>query len=257
MSLEALQVSKTFSSNGQGIIALQEISFTISDGEFVCIVGPSGCGKTTLLRLIAGLTRPSAGTIHLTGSPSSQHPETAMVFQDHGLFPWMNALENIAFGLEMQGVPRPERLAAAQTFIKKMQLEGFEKSYPHQLSGGMRQRVGIARAFLADPDILLMDEPFGALDAQTKLVMEEELLRIWSEQQKTILYVTHDIEEAILLGDRILVMGGHPGHIKQEIQVPLQRPRHISDRDSNIAKDIRWQVWNLLEKEVRQEEGLS
>lgn len=232
--------------------ALQDVSFSVANSEIVCIVGPSGCGKTTLLKLIAGLDQPSRGQITFTLPKGSGRLRSALVFQEHGLFPWMTALDNIAFGLEMRDVPRAERLASAQDFLHKVGLAAFAKNYPHELSLGMQQRVGIARAFVSDSEILLMDEPFGALDAQTRLVLREELLRIWSQYQKTIVFVTHDIEEAILLGDRVLVMTGHPGRIRAEIPIPFERPRASNDRDATRITEIKWHIWEMLEKEVRE-----
>ena len=174
-----------------------------------------------------------------------------MVFQDHGLFPWMTVLDNIAFGLEVQGVAPQDRRKAAQNLLERVHLHGFAHSYPHQLSGGMRQRVGVARAFLANPDILLMDEPFGALDAQTRLILQEELLGIWREEKKTVIYVTHDIEEAILLGDRVLVLSGRPGHIRADITIPLPRPRDLLATSGPNVQAIKTSIWNLIEAEAR------
>ena len=253
MGFQCVQLSKTFFSQRGRVNALKSVNFDVKDQEFLCIVGPSGCGKTTLLKLIAGLIKPTSGQILFSNDPSNGQPRTAMVFQDQALFPWMNVLDNVAFGLEMQGIDRKERRSQAYDLLKKVGLDGFYYSYPHELSGGMRQRVAILRAFLANPLILLMDEPFGALDSQTRLVMQEELLRIWKDHRKTIIYVTHDIEEAILLGDRILVMSGRPTSIRQEIIVPLERPRQLMIRDHPEVIEIRWHIWKMLEDEVRKE----
>jgi NitT/TauT family transport system ATP-binding protein len=253
MGFQCVQLSKTFFSQRGRVNALKSVNFDVKDQEFLCIVGPSGCGKTTLLKLIAGLIKPTSGRIQFSSEPSNGQPRTAMVFQDQALFPWMTVLDNVAFGLEMQGVDRKERRAQAYDLLMKVGLDGFYYSYPHELSGGMRQRVAILRAFLANPLILLMDEPFGALDSQTRLVMQEELLRIWKDHRKTIIYVTHDIEEAILLGDRILVMSGRPTSIRQEIIVPLERPRQLTVRDHPEVIEIRWHIWKMLEDEVRKE----
>lgn len=239
----------------QAIQALAQMTLQIAPSEFVCLVGPSGCGKSTLLRLIAGFDQPSAGEIVFATPQPIGKQRTAMVFQEQGLFPWLTVLDNMAFGLEMQGVGRRERHAQARHFIEKLGLTGFADHYPHQLSGGMRQRVGIARAWLADADLLLMDEPFGALDAQTRLLLQETLLHIWKEQCKTVLYVTHDIEEAILLGDKILVMSGRPGRILEEIAVPLVRPRQLlwqmDAAEQKTITELRWHIWKKLEVTVR------
>jgi len=253
MGFQCIQLSKTFSSHNGEVIALQAVDFQVGEEEFVCIVGPSGCGKTTLLKIIAGLLEPSTGQIIYSQQSADDRPHSAMVFQEQGLFPWMNVQDNVAFGLEMQGVERHLRRQQAQDFLSKVGLTDFVNNYPHELSGGMRQRVAILRAFLANPQILLMDEPFGSLDSQTRLVMQEELLRIWRDHRKTVIYVTHDIEEAILLGDRILVMSGRPGNIRQDIPIPMERPRQLSTRDHPDVAEIRWHIWKMLEDEVRKE----
>lgn len=236
-----------------GVTALEDVSFGVDDGEFVCLVGPSGCGKTTLLKIVAGLLEPTLGEI-VFRSPNGR-PRTGLVFQEHGVFPWMSVLDNVAFGLEMRGVSRRERRERARAFIEQAGLGAFAESFPHELSVGMRQRVGIARAFVTDVPILLMDEPFGSLDAQSKRVLQEELLRVWRNHRKIVLYVTHDIEEAVLLGDRVLVMTGRPGRIREEIRVPLARPREPSLAEERTVLQIKWHVWRLLEHEVRR--GLS
>jgi len=253
MGLNCCQLGKEFKTRQGQVIALEEVTFSVGEREFVCIVGPSGCGKTTLLKLIAKLLQPTSGTIAFDTNPVDGQPRSAMVFQEQGIFPWMTVLENVAFGLEMQGVGRQERHHQAHAFIEKVGLADFAHSYPHELSGGMRQRVAITRAFLADPQILLMDEPFGALDAQTRLVLQEELLRIWREHQKMILFVTHDIQEAVLLSDRVLVMTGRPGRILEEIPIPLGRPRNLTARDHPDVSEIKWHIWKMLEDQVRRD----
>jgi len=253
MGFHCIQLSKTFSTLNGDVVALQAVDFQVDEEEFVCIVGPSGCGKTTLLKIIAGLLEPTTGQIIYSQQPIDHRPHSAMVFQEQGLFPWMTVQDNVAFGLEMQGVERQLRREQARDFLSKVGLSGFTRNYPHELSGGMRQRVAISRAFLANPQILLMDEPFGSLDSQTRLVMQEELLRIWRDHLKTVIYVTHDIEEAILLGDRVLVMSGRPGNIREDIPIPLERPRKLSNRDHPDVSEIRWQIWKMLEDEVRKE----
>jgi NitT/TauT family transport system ATP-binding protein len=233
------------------LVVLRDISCTVAPQEFVSFVGPSGCGKTTLLKLIAGLLEPTDGQIVFGAMGENGRPRNALVFQDHGLLPWLTVLDNAALGLEMQGVRRRERRAQARSFLEQIGLGRFVGSYPHQLSMGMRQRTAIARAFLAHPQLLLMDEPFSALDAQTKILLQEELLRLWSEYRKTVIYVTHDIEEAILLSDRILVMTGHPGRIRADLPVTLPRPRQLLTRDYSEVKELRWQIWAMIEEEVR------
>ncbi|MDH3942581.1 MAG: ABC transporter ATP-binding protein [Anaerolineae bacterium] len=252
MTLTAKNLSKEFVSKQGEVLALENISLHIEDHEFVSIVGPSGCGKTTLLRLIAGLITPSSGSVDYGAQGTNGKPYTAMVFQEQGLFPWLNVIDNVAFGLEMQSVEERERHQRAQEFIERVGLDGFAYNYPHELSGGMRQRVALARAFLADPQVLLMDEPFGALDSQTRLVLQEELLRIWGQEKKTVLFITHDVEEAVVLSDRVLVMTGRPGRIREEIVIPLQRPRDLTVRDRPEVTEIKWNIWKMLESEVKQ-----
>ena len=253
MAFQCVTLSKTFSTRNGEVTALQAVDFTVHEQEFVCIVGPSGCGKTTLLKIIAGLVEPSGGEIIYSQNGNGGRLRSAMVFQEQGLFPWMSVQDNVAFGLEMQGMGRSQRRELARDFLAKVGLAGFSHNFPHELSGGMRQRVAILRAFLANPQILLMDEPFGALDSQTRLVMQEELLRIWRDHKKTVIYVTHDIEEAILLGDRVLVMSGRPGRIRQEIPIKLERPRQLATKDHPEVAEIRWHIWKMLEDEVRKE----
>lgn len=248
---ECQHLCKAYPVRNGVVHALEDVTFGVGDQEFVCIVGPSGCGKTTLLKLIAGLLQPTSGRIIFGARTAGGRPHSALVFQQHGLFPWMTVLDNVAFGLEMRGVGREERRHQTRIFIEKVGLAAFAHSYPHELSVGMRQRVGIARAFVADPQMLLMDEPFGSLDAQTRLVLQEELLRIWKEHQKLVVYVTHDIEEAVLLGDRVLVMTGRPGRIREEIPIPLGRPRDLSAREQPDVTEIKWHIWKMLEDEVR------
>jgi NitT/TauT family transport system ATP-binding protein len=253
MAFQCISLSKSYMSRNGEVTALQDVDITVREEEFVCIVGPSGCGKTTLLKIIAGLIEPTSGEIRYAHGEQDGSLRSAMVFQEQGLFPWMTVQDNVAFGLETQGMNQKDRRLMANDFLTKVGLGGFIHNYPHELSGGMRQRVAILRAFLANPHILLMDEPFGALDSQTRLVMQEELLRIWRDHRKTVIYVTHDIEEAILLGDRLLVMSGRPGRIRQEIPIFLDRPRQLANRDHPEVAEIRWQIWKMLEDEVRKE----
>lgn len=250
MGFTCEHLGKIFATRNGKITALEDATFSVAEHEFVCIVGPSGCGKTTLLKLIAGLQKPTSGQLVFNMERPDGQLHSALVFQEHSLFPWMTVLDNVAFGLGGRGIQRRERLQQARAFIDKVGLSGFANNFPHELSGGMQQRVAIARAVLADPQILLMDEPFGSLDAQTKLVLQEELLRIWKEHRKTVIYVTHDIEEAILMGDRVLVMTGRPGRIREEIPIPLERPRNLVGSDHPDIARIKWHIWGMLEDEV-------
>src|ERR1700722_12564520 len=206
--------------------ALRDLDFQVRDNEFLCIVGPSGCGKTTLLRIVAGLVKPETGSVFIDGKPAGgPSSDRCMVFQHFGLLPWRTVLGNVEFGLELQGVNRAERRTRAERSIEMLHLDGFQHHYPHQLSGGMQQRTGLARALSLDPSMLLMDEPFSALDAHTRELLQEELLRLWERTHKSVLFVTHSIDEAIYLADRIVVMEPHPGRIKEILEVELPRPR--------------------------------
>jgi NitT/TauT family transport system ATP-binding protein len=224
----------------------------VRDGEFVTIVGPSGCGKSTLLMLIAALLQPSKGSVRLNGTEvTGPGSDRALVFQDFALLPWRTVLANVELGLELKGIRAAERREIARRHIAMVGLRAFERHYPHQLSGGMRQRVGIARALSVGPEVLLMDEPFGALDAQIRQVMGSELLRIWERDRKTILFVTHDIDEAIYLADRIIVMSASPGRVIEDIPVTLARPRPLEIRNSPEFSVYRQRIWDLLEEQVR------
>lgn len=236
--LEIKGVNKLFLSDGKEMEALHDINLSIRENEFVCFIGPSGCGKTTLLRIIAGLEKASSGTITLAGDPiTGPAPERGMVFQEYSLFPWRTVLQNISFGPELKGVPSAQREARSRQYLKMVGLERFEARYPHELSGGMKQRVAIARALVNDPKALLMDEPFGALDAQTRNIMQSELLRIWEEEKKTVVFVTHSVDEAIYLADRIVIMSARPGRIKDVIEINIPRPRNRTSPDVNIIRD--------------------
>jgi NitT/TauT family transport system ATP-binding protein len=241
----------TFESRNGGVVsALDDVTFDARPQEFLCVVGPSGCGKTTLLKLIAGLRRPTRGRIVLQPGRSSAEPRAVLVFQEHELFPWMTVLDNVAFGLETRGAARRERRERARASLDRVGLGRFARSYPHELSVGMRQRVAILRALVVNPDILLLDEPFGALDAQTRLVLQAELLDVWREHRTLVIHVTHDIDEAVLLGDRVLVMSGRPGRIREEIPVPLARPRDLAGHDAPELAEIRSRIWKILRDEV-------
>lgn len=245
------RLGKTFHSQNRDVLALEDVSFRVRPSEFLAIVGPSGCGKSTLLKLIAGLLAPDAGRIVFPAPPPDDAPRSAMVFQEHGLFPWMTVLDNVAFGLEMRGAPKSTRRAQAHAFLRQFGIDAFAQNFPHELSVGMRQRTALARAFLTNPQILLMDEPFSALDAQSKMILQEELLRIWRDHRRTVIYVTHDIDEAVLLADRVLVMSGRPGHIREEIPIPLDRPRDLHDREQPRVREITWHIWQAIESDVR------
>jgi NitT/TauT family transport system ATP-binding protein len=242
-------LTKTYS--GGGVVALQNINFEVQPNESLCILGPSGCGKTTLLRIIDCLIARDQGDVLIDGVPIAQpRPDVAMVFQHFGLFPWKRLEENIAYGLELRGGLRQETTATIERYIELMSLKGFEKSYPHQLSGGMQQRAGLARALAINPSLLLMDEPFGSLDAQTREMMQEELLRILESEKKTMIFVTHSIDEAILLGDRIVIMSRRPGRIREILPVDIPRPRKIlSVRSHPHYIELRNFIWEMLKQE--------
>jgi NitT/TauT family transport system ATP-binding protein len=233
--------------SGQGrVLALDDVSLRISPGEFVCIVGPSGCGKSTLLRILAGLDTQSSGTMKIEAPGWAV--ENAMVFQESGLFPWMNVETNVRFGLMTRGVPSAEAAARVEAALKLVGLTKFRKHYPHQLSGGMRQRSAIARAFVTDPGVLLMDEPFAALDAQNRVILQAELVRIWEQTRKTVVYITHSIDEALLLGDRTVVMTAQPGRIKQVIDVPFPHPRDVLALSASAEFGrLKLEIWRVLE----------
>jgi NitT/TauT family transport system ATP-binding protein len=230
--------------------ALAPTDLQVRRGEFVCIVGPSGCGKTTLLNILGGLMEPSQGSFEFN-VPSSERPLFSIVFQEESVYPWLTALDNAAFGLMARGVPRDERREIARRFLASMGLGHRAGAYPHELSGGMRQRVNLARAFANDPEILLMDEPFGALDEQTRLLLQQDLLEMWEQYRKTVVFITHSIDEAIRLADRILVMSARPGRIKASLDVSLSRPRDIfSTASADEVGRLRADVWRHLQEEV-------
>jgi len=249
-------VSKVFDGEDGPIGALEGVEFAVAECEFICIVGPSGCGKTTLLRLVAGLIEPTSGEVVFAGKASLNGRHCALVFQEHGMLPWCTVLENVALGLEFAGVAKAERETRARSFIATMGLSSFERCFPHQLSVGMRQRVAIARSFVAESDLLLLDEPFGSLDAQTRLVLQDELLRVWRDHRRTVVHVTHDIDEAIMLADRVLVMSGRPGRIREDIRVPVPRPRDRASLNCAEAAELRRRVWDLLRDEVKANLGV-
>ena len=244
-------VSKTYRSDGQEVLAIDEIDLKIKNKEFATILGPSGCGKSTLLRIVAGLIQPTRGIVRLDGNVITRPgQDRGMVFQSYTLFPWLTVRENIQFGLEISGIPKAQQEQIAQEFIEKVGLKGFEKTYPKGLSGGMKQRVAIARALANNPAILLLDEPFGALDAQTRALMQELLTQVWEELHQTILFVTHDVEEAIFLSDRVFVMTARPGKIKAEIDIRLGRPRSYEIKATEGFLNLKKQALALIREEA-------
>lgn len=244
----------TKSYNNGKVVALQDVSFEVQPYESLCILGPSGCGKTTLLRLLDCLIARDQGEIALDGEPvTAPRPDVAMVFQHFGLFPWKNLEENIAYGLALRGRPKEEIVQTGQRYIELVGLKGFEKSYPYQLSGGMQQRAGLARALAVNPSLLLMDEPFGSLDAQTRESLQEELSKILEHERKTMLFVTHSIDEAIYLGDRILLMTPRPGRICEILPVEIPRPRDITKvRSDPRFIQLRAHIWEQLKRDSDQ-----
>lgn len=251
MRLVCQDVGVDFRTGDALLTALDGVSFHVQDREFVSIVGPTGCGKTTLLKTLAGLRTPSRGEVRRLPEAGDTRPETALVFQDHGLFPWLSILDNVAFGLEARGVPRAERRRRAGEILESLGLESFVRAYPHQLSIGMRQKAALARALLLDPQALLLDEPFASVDFQTRLLLHEELLRLWTGSRRTVVFVTHDLEEAVLLGDRVIVLTGRPARVREEIAIPLARPRRLEDAGRREADEIKWRIWRILEHEAR------
>jgi NitT/TauT family transport system ATP-binding protein len=232
-------------------MALSNFSLDIAQGEFVSIVGPSGCGKSTFLNIVLGLIEPASGVVQLNGTRiSGPGQERAMVFQEFGLLPWRSVTANVELGLELKGIPSAKRAARAKELINLVGLEGFESHYPHELSGGMKQRVGLARALATEPEVLLMDEPFAALDAQTRDLMQSELLQIWERSKKTVLFVTHSIEEAAYLSDRVIVMTARPGRTKDVIQIDLPRPRDYEMRLTPKFNEIKLRIWEVLREEL-------
>lgn len=250
--LTTIGLSKSFGRDGVRVEALRDINISVADGEFVSIVGASGCGKSTFLRLVDGLTPPSEGEVQIDGRTVREPgPDRAFVFQQDRMLPWRRIEENIGIGLEMLKVAKGERHETVTSLLDLVGLTGFANSYPHELSGGMRQRANLARALAVDPEVLLMDEPFAALDGQTREIMQAELLRIWSERQKTVLFVTHQINEAVYLSDRVLVFTVRPGRVKADIRIDLPRPRGLSVKSSPAFVQYIDQVWRLIEVEVK------
>jgi NitT/TauT family transport system ATP-binding protein len=243
-------LTKVFEGRKTSVKALAGVNLSIEEGEFICILGPSGCGKTTILRIMAGLETATSGEVVISQA-GKDLPLSAMVFQEHSLFPWLTVIDNAAFGLEMRGFSKSERRDRAMVFLETVGLSRFAHHFPHQLSGGMKQRVSLARAFVNDPEILLMDEPFASLDAQNKILLQDELLKIWEEYRKTVVYITHSIDEALLLGDRIVVMTAAPGRFKEIMEVRFGRPRDVFEIKAKPEfGEMSLKIWKTLESEV-------
>ena len=249
--LQVRGVERRFASSTGSTLALQATDLDVAENSFITILGPSGCGKSTLLRIVAGLDTPTAGEVLLDGKRiAGPSADRGMVFQSYTLFPWLSVLDNVCFGLREAGLPRAQQLQTAQGFIDKVGLRGFENHYPKQLSGGMQQRTALARALANDPRMLLMDEPFGALDHQTRELMQELLLGIWEEQRKTVLFVTHDIDEAVFMVTRVVVMSARPGRIKLDRMVPLAHPRHYSVKTTPAFVELKAELTEAVRAEV-------
>ncbi|WMW22093.1 ABC transporter ATP-binding protein [Methanolobus mangrovi] len=238
-TVKVRNVSRKFIKDGDSsTLALDNVSLEVADKEFVCFIGPSGCGKTTLLRIISGLDKPDSGELYLDDKKiDSPGPDRGMVFQEYSLFPWKSVIDNIIFGPIMGGAKKKDALEAAEKYLELVGLQQFRNSYPYELSGGMKQRVAIARALANEPSVLLMDEPFGALDAQTRNILQQELLEIWQKKHITILFVTHSVDEAVFLADKIVLMSARPGKIKEIIKVDLPRPRERTSLEANLLRD--------------------
>ncbi len=253
VKISASGIKKTYTSaGGNSIVAVEGMDLTVYENEFLSIVGPSGCGKSTFLYMVAGFLDVTEGTLHKDGRAIREPgPDRGMVFQDFALFPWRTVMENICYGLEEQGMPKAERLERARNLIDRVGLKEFENVYPNQLSGGMRQRVALARTLAFDPEVLLMDEPFGSLDAQTRMLMQEELLELWSERKKTVIFVTHDVREAVYLSDRVAIMTARPGRIKKIVDTRIPSSSSGSRFvESPAFVDKVNEIWSLVREEV-------
>ena len=250
-AVELRGVAKEFAARGRHVVAVEAIDLAVAHNEFAAILGPSGCGKSTLLNMVAGFERPTRGQVLVEGEPvQAPHPGRAVVFQEAALFPWYTVLDNIAFGPRTRGTPAAQYRPRIDTLLDLMGLRGFERHYPAELSGGMKQRVGLARVLIMEPEVLLMDEPFGSLDAQTRSVMQELLLTVWERRQQTVLFITHDIEEALLLADTVSVMTARPGRIKTRIAVDLPRPRSLEVTTSPRFNDLKRRLLALVREET-------
>jgi len=252
IALEAAGVRKVYTKNGQALEVLNVEQFTVREGEFVTVIGPSGCGKSTFLHIMGGFIKAESGSIRVYGEEvNGPGPDRGMMFQEFALFPWRTVAGNIAWGLEAQGVPREQIKNTVWTYLQITGLGEFSNHFPAELSGGMKQRVALARVLAFDPKVLLMDEPFGALDAQTRESMQEELTRLWVQTGKTIVFVTHDIEEAVYLGDRVVVLTARPARIREEVRIELPRPRGLEVKKSVQCLDYRNYIWDLIRSESR------
>ncbi|AGK99061.1 ABC transporter ATP-binding protein [Clostridium pasteurianum] len=255
MSLVIDGVSKKFITKSKETFTLDNINLSFKKGEFICLLGPSGCGKSTLLNIIAGLEKPTSGKVTLKDKEVKEvGPDKAFMFQEAALFPWLSVIENVEFGMKMADVSKEQRREKALKYLKMVHLTKFQNSFPHELSGGMRQRVSLARALTLDSEVLLMDEPFSALDSQTKSILQLELQKIWWETKKTIVFVTHNVEEAVLLGDRVIVMSANPGRVKREFKIELARPREAQSIDltyvvSEVMKELKEEVEKVAKAE--------
>jgi NitT/TauT family transport system ATP-binding protein len=250
--LELRNISMLYTQRGRRFEAIRDVSIAVDAGEFISLVGASGCGKTTLLRIVDGLITPTRGEVSVDGTPVTRPgPDRGFVFQQDALFPWRTVLDNVIFGLEVQGRKKSEARTRADDLIRLVGLRGFEQHFPHELSGGMRQRANLARALTIDPDVLLMDEPFASLDAQTREIMQSELLRIWRSNRKTVMFVTHQIDEAVYLADRVVVMTSRPGQIKAVLDVDIPRPRDLSVKRTPRFLELVDEIWKMIEEEVK------
>jgi NitT/TauT family transport system ATP-binding protein len=252
IAIEAAGVRKSYSKGGRALEVLNVERFAVREGEFITVIGPSGCGKSTLLHIMGGFIPAEAGEIRVQGrSVSGPGPDRGMMFQEFALFPWKTVAGNVAWGLEAQGFKREEIEETVQRYLEMINLTEFRNHYPAELSGGMKQRVALARVLAFNPKVLLMDEPFGALDAQTRETMQEEVTRLWERTHKTIVFVTHDIEEAVFLGDRVVVLTARPGRIREEVKIDLPRPRTLEVKKSAQCHEYRNTIWDLIRSETR------
>ena len=250
IKLKIDNVVKEYEGRNGKTVALNGVNLDIKENEFICVVGPSGCGKSTLLNIIAGLHEPTSGAAYLDGKKiEGTGVERGVVFQQYALFPWRTVLKNVMFPLEMKKTPKAEAEAIALKYIKAVGLEGFENSYPKELSGGMKQRVAIARAYAADPEVLLLDEPFGALDAQTRVQLQTELLETWQKEKKTCFFITHDVDEAIILAQRVIIMSARPGRIKKIVEIDIPYPRTQATKTDPRFLELKTEVWNEVYQE--------
>ncbi len=250
IKLKIDNVYKEYVGRNGKTVALNGVSLDIKENEFICVVGPSGCGKSTLLNIIAGLLEPTSGEVYLDGKKiEGTGVERGVVFQGYALFPWRTVLKNVMFGLEIKKVPKAEAEKIARKYIKAVGLEGFENSYPKELSGGMRQRVAIARAYAVNPEVLLLDEPFGALDAQTRVQLQTELLNTWEHEKKTCFFITHDVDEAIILAQRVIIMSARPGRIKKIVDIDIPYPRTQATKNDPRFLELKTEIWNEVYQE--------